>query len=745
MNRREDMIYHAQAFAMTLAATITAGAFAHPPEASDEHQHLDEPPALLSMLACAAPPGNGALMAASFAPFRPSVRFYWDGSYFYEESDSMPSSSMMPNIMTGITAWQQQLPVPTAYFGSVINPETSTSSLGYGQPNVWRIPMLPVPAAAPISLSGGNFQRGAVAIAANGIPIFNPRNNTGQFSYAIGELDIYGGHCGRADDYHYHIAPVHLQSVLGVSKPVAWALDGYPIYGYTEPDGSARLALDADGGHTHGTWGYHYHAVGSDATGPQTPYLMNAFHGSVVNFGGQVDPQPSALSFMPAGTPLAGARITASSRPTADSFSMTYTVNSVPYVVSYQLNRVTKAVAVHRESPTGTTDLTYSNTSRFPHYSMAVKSMTALPDTGQTLNATSTFGEDSDYTINAPSFTDNGNGTVTDNITGLMWQKVDAGEMTWDNAVAGATTLSLGGLTGWRLPTPAEAFSILNHGRNPALDSTYFQSNPSGTSQYWWTNDTYGTDTTRVWSTNSGGGIGPHAKTQTVSAGGTSRFCARYVRGAAPTVGHNYYNNGDGTITDTDTGLMWTQIPGAAMNWNAALAYAEALTTATYTDWRLPNVKELQSLVDITMTTATTAATAKTALNRTLFPAAAATAYWSSTALSGGSLTSAWLVEFGVNTAVPPANGPSRGFQGLVSYELQTSTYPVFAVRTASTVACDCPNDLNGDRIVDGSDLAIVLSNWGASNTTNIADINHDSTVDGQDLALVLSAWGPCP
>ncbi|MCX5641515.1 MAG: dockerin type I domain-containing protein, partial [Planctomycetota bacterium] len=126
-------------------------------------------------------------------------------------------------------------------------------------------------------------------------------------------------------------------------------------------------------------------------------------------------------------------------------------------------------------------------------------------------------------------------------------------------------------------------------------------------------------------------------------------------------------------------------------------------------------------------------------------PAAAATAYWSSTALSGGSLTSAWLVEFGVNTAVPPANGPSRGFQGLVSYELQTSTYPVFAVRTASTVACDCPNDLNGDRIVDGSDLAIVLSNWGASNTTNIADINHDGTVDGQDLALVLSAWGPCP
>lgn len=745
MNRRKDKIYHARAFAIALAATIATGAFAHPPEASDEHQHLDEPPALLSMIACAAPPGNGALMAASFAPFRPNVRFYWDASYFYEESDSMPSSTLMPNIMTGITAWQQQIPVPTAYFGSVLNPETNTASLGYGQPNVWRIPMLPVPAAAPISLSGGNFQRGAVALASNGIPIFNPRNNTGQFSYAIGELDIYGGHCGRADDYHYHIAPVHLQSVLGVSKPVAWALDGYPIYGYTEPDGSARLPLDADGGHTHGTWGYHYHAIGSDATGPQSPYLMNAFHGTVVNYGGQVDPQPSALSFMPAGNPLAGARITASSRPSADSFSMTYTVNGVSYVVSYQLNRVTKAVAVHRESPTGTTDLTYSNTSRFPRYAMAAKSMNLVPDTGQTISATATFGEDSDYLINAPSFTDNSNGTVTDNITGLMWQKVDAGEMTWDNAVAGAAALSLGGFTDWRLPTPAEAFSIMNHGRNPALDSTYFQSNPSGTSQYWWTNDTYGTDTTRVWSTNAGGGIGPHSKTQTVSAGGTSRFCARYVRGASASVGHNYYNNGDGTITDIDTGLMWTQVPGSARNWNAAMTYAEGLTTATYTDWRLPNVKELQSLVDITMTTATSAATAKAALNRTLFPAATATAYWSSTALAGGSLTSAWLVEFGINTSVPAANGPSRGFQGLVSYEVQASTYPVFAVRTASTLACDCPYDLNGDRTVNGFDLALVLSNWGVANGTAIADTNHDGIVDGQDLGGVLGAWGPCP
>ena len=71
--------------------------------------------------------------------------------------------------------------------------------------------------------------------------------------------------------------------------------------------------------------------------------------------------------------------------------------------------------------------------------------MAALPDTGQTGDYTATFGEDSDYTRNPPSYTDNGDGTVTDNVTGLMWQQADGGEMTWENAVAYADSLTLGG------------------------------------------------------------------------------------------------------------------------------------------------------------------------------------------------------------------------------------------------------------------------------------------------------------
>jgi hypothetical protein len=244
--------------------------------------------------------------------------------------------------MVGITTWQQQIPLPTAYFASVTNNENDPASLGFGQPNYWRIPLVPTVSSSPITIynppaAPTHFLRGAVALASNGVAIFNPANNTGQVSYEIGELDFYGGHCGLADDYHYHIIPTHLNSrfggPLGDDKPVAWGLDGYPIYGFLEPDGTARQALDADGGHDHGGgWGYHYHAVGTttvDATHPygtpQSPYMMKNFHGNVVEYPltnpTQVDGQPevSSLRANPSGgynaKAVAGAYIVAQMNP----------------------------------------------------------------------------------------------------------------------------------------------------------------------------------------------------------------------------------------------------------------------------------------------------------------------------------------------------------------------------------------------------------------------------------------------
>ena len=205
--------------------------------------------------------------AAVFAHFAPMVRTRWDNRFLWVESDGLPSHTMM----VGITAWQQQVPLPQPYTGA----------------NAWMIPLHPVVSKTPLSIRG-RFLRGAIAVAANGIPIFNPQNNRGEISQEIGELDRWGGHCGRADDYHYHAAPLHLQDVVGKGAAIAFALDGYPILGLTEPDGSKPVGLDSFNGHDSPSLGYHYHAS------RQYPYVNGGFHGEVVERVGQVDPQPRA-------------------------------------------------------------------------------------------------------------------------------------------------------------------------------------------------------------------------------------------------------------------------------------------------------------------------------------------------------------------------------------------------------------------------------------------------------------------
>ena len=221
-------------------------------------------------------------VAETFEPFAKlnAIKYRQDEKFFYVESNSMPDHRMM----VGITAWQQQVPIPQPYFGE----------------NAWRIPLEPVVAKNPLSAKS-HFFRGAIALAANGVPIFNPIKNDGRTDTLLaGELDEFGGHCGRGDDYHYHIAPTHLQELVGKDKPIAYALDGYPIYGYTEPDGSDVRGLDEFNGHSTPQLGYHYHATKT------YPYLNGGFHGEVKEVDGQVDPQPRAGGVREALPPLRG-------------------------------------------------------------------------------------------------------------------------------------------------------------------------------------------------------------------------------------------------------------------------------------------------------------------------------------------------------------------------------------------------------------------------------------------------------
>jgi len=243
-----------------------------------------------------------------FTAFAKSVKVFKADKYYLVESNGIPAHQMM----VGIKSWQQQVPTVQNYAGS----------------NAWSIPIKPVIAASPMSAKD-HFLRGAIAIAVNGVPIFNALNNRGDDALLAGELDDWGGHCGRADDYHYHIAPTHLQTIVGKKVPIAYALDGFPIYGETEIDGKKVTGLDAFNGHFDSKKNYHYHAT------KNYPYINGGFKGVVTEIEGQVDLQALTKGFRPAGAPLRGAVITGLERVGDNSFDLKYTLNSSDFHVKY--------------------------------------------------------------------------------------------------------------------------------------------------------------------------------------------------------------------------------------------------------------------------------------------------------------------------------------------------------------------------------------------------------------------------
>ena len=282
--------------------------------------------------------GASPKTAEPFLKFPEAVLVDWDEKNLYVGSDGLPDHPMM----IGITAWQQQVPLPQSYYGE----------------NAWPIPLHPIPSSNGISAKT-NFFRGAIAVAANGIPIFNPiKNDRRTDTYLAGELDDYGGHCGRADDYHYHVAPWHLAERLGPSLPLAYALDGYPIYGFSEPDGGSVTGLDSFHGHTNGLGEYHYHASKS------YPYINGGFHGEVSVQGGGVDPQPNATPVRQATAPLPRAKITGFEM-SADKkkYQLEYVQNGKKGSVSYEILNGGK-VQFSFKNPDGTTSESNGKTGR---------------------------------------------------------------------------------------------------------------------------------------------------------------------------------------------------------------------------------------------------------------------------------------------------------------------------------------------------------------------------------------------
>jgi hypothetical protein len=233
------------------------------------------------------------------------------------------------------------------------------------------------------------------------------------------------------------------------------------------------------------------------------------------------------------------------------------------------------------------------------------------------------FGQDAQYAGPQPRYEDNGDGTVTDLNTGLMWQRDPGPKVTWEDAVTGAAGFRLAGYADWRLPTIKELYSLIDFsgsivprpdGWKPYIDTRFFvftYGDPARgerpiDSQYCSGTEYVGTTMNgnpTVFGVNfADGRIKGYPKVRPGPGGGRPMtFYRLYVRGN-PAYGKNVFvDNGDGTIADRATGLMWQQSDdGVARNWQEALAYAEGLTLAGHDDWRLPNAKELQSIVDYT-------------------------------------------------------------------------------------------------------------------------------------------------
>ncbi len=271
-----------------------------------------------------------------------------------------------------------------------------------------------------------------------------------------------------------------------------------------------------------------------------------------------------------------------------------------------------------------------------------------MTDTGQTTsysnqgkinNPSSTsnyYGQDAQYQSNPMVYYDNGDGTITDLVTELTWsQTVDETKVSLVQAHKIAEKMTLGGYSDWRVPSIKELYSLMNFSGNtgfnsgrdmtsipsnaiPFINTDYFDfrfGNTAGGERYidaqWLSSTKYVSTTMNGSKTLFGvnfadGRIKGYGYSNNRGNRPEKKFYARYVRGN--TYGNNELrDNYDGTITDQATGLMWMKgDSGKGMNWKDALAYAQSANLAGYDDWRLPNAKELQFIVDYTRSPDTT-------------------------------------------------------------------------------------------------------------------------------------------
>jgi PKD repeat protein len=245
------------------------------------------------------------------------------------------------------------------------------------------------------------------------------------------------------------------------------------------------------------------------------------------------------------------------------------------------------------------------------------------------------YGQDAQHDGTLPGYSISGDGlTVVDAATGLTWLRsadrdgdgeIDAADkLTFAQAQSFPATLNaanFGGYGDWRLPSIKELYSLMDfrgtdpsgvNGNNtsmltPYLDTDFFEFGYGDPSAGERIIDAQFVSSTEYLSTTMGGN--PTVFGLNLADGrikgypqNNKTYYVLCVRGNSDYGVNEFIDNGDGTVIDLATGLMWEQSDsGAALNWASALARAEQKNAENYLgygDWRLPDAKELQSLVD---------------------------------------------------------------------------------------------------------------------------------------------------
>lgn len=315
-----------------------------------------------------------------------------------------------------------------------------------------------------------------------------------------------------------------------------------------------------------------------------------------------------------------------------DAFFVNYTIsdpiteqsNYDPYLWAAQARSINEDMGIESSQNVLMSDTTVAQALVASQAIVDTNQRKCYDDSSEIVCGTGFKGQDAEYIGTAPVYQVNGDGTVTDLNTGLMWAQDPGAKVTYPEAQANADTFSLAGYDDWRLPSIKELYSLIDfNGQDisgadngtqystPFIDDRYFSFYYGDTSagdraidSQWVTSNIYE-------STVMNGDqcfFGVNFADGRIKCYPTQRgkgYYAIYVRGDEYGV-NDFQDNGE-TVSDKATGLVWQKgDSGYGMDWEQALNYCENLSLAGYDDWRLPNAKELQSIVDYTRSPDTT-------------------------------------------------------------------------------------------------------------------------------------------